>query len=445
MPYIVTKTSGAALTTIPDNTVNSSATSITLVGKNYSGYGVFLNENYIKLLENFNNTSAPLAPLQGQLWYDSSNSLLKVYNGNSWKAIQTTIASASAPGGTQVTGDLWWDTTSVLLKVWGGSSWISIGPDSNIAKTTGIGATTSGVLVETIVDTLTASHVVLRFNIANNTIAILSKDQTAFTPATSIPGFSLIYPGLNLISTNTLTGSQFTSSQIRVGASSTMTVSDSVGEVRLVNNTANVDMNFYVSKSNVSTKAFGLVGTTGGVEFVGATSFGAPATFSAAVLPSVNNTLEIGTSSSRFANVWATTFRGQAITAQYADLAERFAADQPYPAGTVVSLGGKKEITATGYDLCDNVFGVISTKAAFLMNGEAGSDETHPPVAVNGRVPVRVIGKVRKGDRLVAAGNGLARAADKSEITAFNVIGRSLQDKYTTEEDTIEAIVRLNS
>lgn len=445
MPYIVTKTSGAALTTIPDNTVNSSTTSITLVGKNYTGYGVFLNENYIKLLENFNNTTAPSAPLQGQLWYDSSsNRTLKLYDGSLWKSLQITSASASEPAGEKNTGDLWWDTTNVLLKVWGGSSWISIGPDSNILKSS-VGATTSGVLVDTIVDNLSSSHAVLRINIANNTIAIVSKDSSSFVPGTTIPGFSLIYPGINLISSNTLTGSQYTSSQIRVGATSTMTVSDASGEVKFVNNSANVDMNFYVNKANVSTKAFGIVGLTGAVAFTGATSFGSPATFAAQVLPSVNNTLEIGSSTTKFANVWATTFRGQAITAQYADLAERFEADQPYLAGTVVSLGGAKEITATTVDLCDDVFGVISTQAAFLMNGEAGSDETHPPVAVNGRVPVRVIGTVKKGDRLVSAGNGLARAADKTELTAFNVIGRSLSDKYSAEEDTIEAIVRLNN
>ena len=79
------------------------------------------------------------------------------------------------------------------------------------------------------------------------------------------------------------------------------------------------------------------------------------------------------------------------------------------------------------------------------MNGGAGSDVTHPPVAVNGRVPVRVIGTVSKGDRLVSAGRGLARAAIRSEMTAFNVIGRALENKTSTGEGTVEAIVKLNS
>jgi hypothetical protein len=79
------------------------------------------------------------------------------------------------------------------------------------------------------------------------------------------------------------------------------------------------------------------------------------------------------------------------------------------------------------------------------MNGSAGDNVTHPPVAVNGRVPVRVIGLVNKGDRLVSAGRGLARAAKRDEMTAFNVIGRALEDKTTTGEGTVEAIVKLNS
>jgi hypothetical protein len=113
--------------------------------------------------------------------------------------------------------------------------------------------------------------------------------------------------------------------------------------------------------------------------------------------------------------------------------------------GTVVELGGAREITQAVKELSEAVFGVISTQAGFLMNGDAGDNNTHPAIAVNGRVPVRVVGTVRKGDRLVSAGMGLARAADRTEITAFNVIGRSLEDKTTVGEGTIEAIVKLNS
>jgi hypothetical protein len=75
------------------------------------------------------------------------------------------------------------------------------------------------------------------------------------------------------------------------------------------------------------------------------------------------------------------------------------------------------------------------------MNSLAGTDATHPPVAMTGRVPVRTVGVVRKGDRLVSAGNGMARAAQPGEATAFNVIGRSLNDKLDAGEGVVEAIV----
>jgi hypothetical protein len=137
------------------------------------------------------------------------------------------------------------------------------------------------------------------------------------------------------------------------------------------------------------------------------------------------------------------TVAGNQVNANYADVAERFAADEELAPGTVVELGGIAEITRSRTDLSENVFGVISTNAAYLMNGGAGEDHTHPPVAMTGRVPVQVIGVVSKGDRLVSAGNGVARAAQPGEATAFNVIGRALVDKPTAGPGTIEAIVTI--
>jgi hypothetical protein len=148
----------------------------------------------------------------------------------------------------------------------------------------------------------------------------------------------------------------------------------------------------------------------------------------------------IGSSSNYFNRVFAT-----ATTALYADVAERFAADEVMEPGTVVELGGVKEITRSTLELSDQVFGVISTNPAFTMNGGAGEDDTHPAVAMTGRVPVKVVGYVKKGDRLVSAGQGIARAAQPGEATAFNVIGRSLVDKRTPESGTIEAIVTIKN
>ena len=482
MAYTITTTAGATLASIADGTVNSTNTSLTLIGKNYAGYGIFLNENYIKLLENFYNSSAPTAPLAGQLWYDSTNNLLKVYNGTIWKPISSSASGTSQPA-SPVIGDLWYDSANAQLKVWSGSAFITVGP--SYTTTSG----TSGAVVETILDSGSASHVVVKFYISNTVVAILSKDST-FTPGTSISGFTTIVPGLNLASS--ISGAQFTGTvstaatlggftasqflrsdqaassayAVTVGSllvGSDLAVTTSSGDVSVRNGTSNKNLDLYVNKGGVDTKAIGITGTTGAVSIPGAFSVTGATTLSGAIaasttlavtgittvsnkiLPSVTGTIDIGASGTKFGNVHANYLVGTSVTAQYADLAERFEADNVYSPGTVVELGGAKEITRAVQELSESVFGVISTAAAYLMNSNAGSNTTHPAVAVSGRVPVRVIGTVKKGDRLVSAGNGLARAADRTEITAFNVIGRSLQDKTTPDEGTVEAIVKLNS
>jgi len=148
----------------------------------------------------------------------------------------------------------------------------------------------------------------------------------------------------------------------------------------------------------------------------------------------------VGNIGSQTGGYFNTVF-AKSTSAQYADLAERYASDVPLPPGTVVDLGGTAEITQSQQDLSENVFGVISTNAAYLMNAGAGDDITHPAVAIVGRVPTKVIGIVHKGDRLVSAGNGVARAALPGEATWFNVIGRALENKESKELGMIEATV----
>lgn len=153
-------------------------------------------------------------------------------------------------------------------------------------------------------------------------------------------------------------------------------------------------------------------------------------------------TTGLPTNPGRITGNWTLT-SGSRLQATYADIAERFATDVEYDPGTVVQLGGEKEITAVKYDLSEDVFGVISNTAAYLMNAGAGSDTTHPPVAVSGRVAVKVLGKVSKGQRLVSAGNGIARGAKEGEATAFNTLGRALEDKLTEDLGFVEAIVMI--
>jgi hypothetical protein len=139
---------------------------------------------------------------------------------------------------------------------------------------------------------------------------------------------------------------------------------------------------------------------------------------------------------------WTLT-AGSRLQSTYADLAERFEADQEYVSGTVVELGGNKEVRAVKYELSEDVFGVVSATAGYLMNAGAGDDKTHPAIAVSGRVKVNIVGPVMKGQRLVSAGNGAARAAKDGEATAFNTIGRALSTKLTDDIGTVEAIVTI--
>ena len=130
-------------------------------------------------------------------------------------------------------------------------------------------------------------------------------------------------------------------------------------------------------------------------------------------------------------DIRANVIHARATSAAYADIAERFAADAPMTEGAVVMLGGSQEITETADELSEKVFGVISSKPAYMMNAGAGNNDSHPFVAMTGRTPVRVTGVVNKGDRLVSSSvRGTARAALTGEsINPFHVIGRALESK----------------
>lgn len=261
MSYDFTKSNGTTPVSVADNAINTTLFSIGLVGKNVSGYGLTIAENFVWMLENFANGSAPVQPTTGQLWYNTTTTSLMLYDGSNWKKI-------------------------------------------------------------------------------------LSQDPTT---------------------------------------------------------------NNYI--------------------------------FDGDLLPAVNcggsSGFNIGSNTLQWCNVYANTFVGVATQARYADVAERYESDEIYDVGTVVSLGGSKEITASVSEFDNTIFGVISEKPAMLMNSDAGSNETHPPVAVAGRVQTKVIGKVQKGQRLVSSIiSGVAQAVDDSileSISTLAIIGRALEDKNTEE------------
>tara|TARA_B100001057_G_scaffold276676_1_gene276983 strand:- start:1586 stop:3040 length:1455 start_codon:yes stop_codon:yes gene_type:complete len=484
MAYTVNKTDGTILSTVADGTIDTT-TDLTLIGKNYAGYGEFFNENLVKLLENFSNSSAPSSPVAGQMWWDKTNNLLKVYTGSAFKTVSSSTASASTPS-SSVTGDLWWDTTNGQLKVYNGTGFTTIGP----SFTSGTG--TSGAIVATITDNAASDHVVVQLFTNNTIVAIVSKDTT-FTPQSAISGFATIKPGVQLstaVSNNKFQGTATDSDAlggiaaanylrsnasdstsgvlsilndtgIVVGVDSDFTVGVSGSDVSISNATSNGDILVKVNDGGVVSTAMTFDGATNRVLVAGAPTDGlgiatkayvdsqvsgsgsllkAGGTMTGDIL--VSGTVNFGSSSTPITTVHATTFSGLASSAKYADLAENFRPDVDYAPGTVVALGGVEEITSVNEELSNNVFGVISKRPAYLMNS---GQEKGSPVAIAGRVPVRVLGRINKGDRLVSAGNGVARAASQDEsINAFNVLGRAIQNKTTTEEGTVEAFVTIN-
>jgi len=149
-------------------------------------------------------------------------------------------------------------------------------------------------------------------------------------------------------------------------------------------------------------------------------------TVSGTIAANANNTIDIGAAGTTFATVYATTFSGVSTTAKYADLAENYIADRAYAPGTVLMFGGANEVTVASVDTT-RIAGVVSTNPAHLMNSGLQGD-TVVAVALQGRVPCRVIGPVEKGDMLVSAGSGYAKV--NNSPTVGQVIGKAVGE-YT--------------
>ncbi len=300
MPYTINYSTGSKTPIVVNDGTVDTTTSISLIGKNYTRFGEILNENFLHLLENFASGTAPTNPSEGQLWYDTANSKLMLYDGQ----------------------------------------WFSIGaPASN-----------TRIEYRNRQDTLGIYHNTIETIVDSNIVSIITDDTTAWTPHAT----EYLEDGVTALSTQ-----------------------------------------FNVIQAGIT----------------------------------MNSTTDY-------------KFRGIATSAEYADLAERYEADAEYEAGTVVRLGGTHEITQTLQQMDTDVFGIISTAPGFEMNAGAGSDATHPFVALAGRVPCKVVGKVAKGQRLVSSNTpGHAMAISTPSSECYAVIGRALESKDTEETGTIEVVV----
>jgi hypothetical protein len=539
MAYKINNTFGTLLVTLADGTIDVATTDLTLIGKGYAGFGERLNENLVKLLENFNNTTAPSNKVQGQLWYDKTNNQLNVYTGSKFKPVGSTSNSATAPANA-VQGDMWFDTTNTQLYVYTGSAWTLIGP------TTVSGSGVTQVITESPEDNTGVKRNILKL-VTNDTVVGIVSDL-AFTPSATealgsaliSAGFSTVAQGIQLStsvasvkfrgtatdsdalggvaaanflrsdSADTTTGrlTVQTDDGIRLGAGNDVTMSLSTDDFTIAQTTQDKDIIFTVNDGGTTKEALRITGSTGRIEHLRVgdlTVDGTNTIVNTSTLSVEDNIIELNRNISSNAGmpnytglkvnrgelssateqnlywVWDETFADDGSTtygnaggawtafksaqtdtdleaptlvdiranvvhatttsAMYADLAERYETDIPVEVGDVVILGGEAEITKCEDELSDAVFGVISESPAFLMNAQAGNNDSHPMVALKGRVMVKLQGTGKAGDRVVSAGNGQARVADLEECTAFNTLGRLIKDKYNVETALTECVI----
>jgi hypothetical protein len=491
MSYTVNKTNSSASPnsyTVQDGVVNSQ-TDLSFIGKGYAGYGESIAENFLHLLENFSNTSAPTKPISGQLWYDATNNRLKVYSGSAFVPAGGNVPYESIAPSSLTRGDLWIDSDTGQLYFYDGASSILVGPPSSTG-------TTNGFTFDAIFDSADVTQNITKLFNDGNLIAIISEDT--FTPKSTLTGFASVKKGITLstaisdlkfqgtatdadalggvAAANYLTSNANDTTSgtlsvandggVIVGTDSDITITvDSSGGI-ISNTVQDTDITFKVndagttvtvmtidgSESNVgigtttpSTK-LQVSGTTTSTAFAGpitgdvtgnVTSSGAN-TMGTLVLadklttqeiePDANTTYDIGTTSKKYNTVHA-----KATSAQYADLAEIYESDSTYDVGTVMIFGGDKEVTQSTISNDTRVAGVISEDPAYLMN----SDSDGQAVALVGKVKCKVHGVVTKGDLLTTCGShpGCAQKAITPELGS--VVGKAMEDKTDAGQSAI--------
>ena len=301
MAYTINKTDGTVVTTITDGTVDNT-TSVQLFGKSFSGFGEGLNENLVKLLENSASTSAPSAPLKGELWFDTTTNQIKVYDGTSFKPTGGSKAQSSQPT-TPSAGDFWLDTDDDQVYVYTGNAFQLVGPVYTK------GQTLSGWKIETLASS-GGNKVVSSMYVGNTRVAILSKET--FTPSATQTGFAEIKAGLTLNSTlgavfegattsataidvsgttNTsatvIAGGNFlradaadtttgkitidTDDGVAIGDSQELTVSVASNNVTVAQTSQDKDLSFTVNDGGVTKTPLSFQGSTGNITLTGVT------------------------------------------------------------------------------------------------------------------------------------------------------------------------------
>ena len=492
MAYTINKYSGATLVVVQDGTVDVT-TDLTFVGKNYAGYGEIQNENFLFLLENFSGTSQPPKPISGQIWHDSTNGKIKFYDGSKFKTTGGAEVSPTQPLGLTA-GDFWWDSGNSQLYTYNGTSFVLVGPQGAGTGLTQMQSKTvrdtanvnHSVIAATIEDEII-------YIISGQEFTIDSTDPTnAITGYDVIKeGLTLVN---TTDATNGVTSTNHyywatSSNALRLGGllpssfvQSTPGVPTTFDDiVRFPDAGITVgdqnDLHIYIENGNQGVIA-NEVGTNNIIRFktsnANSVQTNSVVVQSTGINPGSTSTYTLGSSIAKWSNVWADNFngnatsasaikfsssdyagdtsaianttalrdssgdlhanffRGTATQAQYADLAENYETTEHQPVGTVMAVGGEKEVRPA--KVSDFAIGVISENPAYLMNSMAEGQA----VALKGRVPVRVKGPVSKGQAVYAWQDGVA-----STIASNGLVGIALESSTSDTEQLIECVLKV--
>ena len=495
MAYTVNKTNSASSPnqyTVQDGVLNTQ-TDLNFVGKGYAGYGEIIAENFLHLMENFANTSAPTKPITGQLWWDSTNNKLQVYNGTRF---QTAGGSApyqsDAPANMQA-GDIWIDSDTGQMYYYSGTSSILVGPPSSTG-------TTSGFTFDAILDSADASQNVTKLFNDGNLIAIISEDT--FTPKTTLSGFATIKKGITLTTAiadvkfhgtatdsdalGGVTAANFLRSNandttsgtisiandggVSVGADSDLSlIVDGTGAI-ISNTVQDTDIRFKVNDGGTTTTVMTIdgsesrigIGTTTPTVKLDVNGTIKATSIETAVAGNVTGNLA-GNVTSSGANTMGTLVMGGTLTskaivpdtddtydigtsskgysivhakatsAQYADLAEIYETDSTYDVGTVMIFGGEKEVTQSTISNDTRVAGVISEHPAYLMNNKSKGQA----IALVGKVKCKVHGTISKGDLLTTCEEHPGCAKTTASPVLGSIVGKAMEDKASDGESVI--------
>lgn len=463
MSYIVNKFNDDQIAIVEDGTINT-ALDLKLVGKNYAGYGEVQNENFVFLLENFAREVAPPKKIKGQIWFDSASSKLKFFDGTNWRTTGGAEVGTTEPLGL-TEGDFWWDTDNKQLNAWDGSQFILIGPQSaggTITQMQSVSVKDSLNNTHHIIKAVVNSDTI--FVISTDSVFTLNA-TTPITGFTKIQqGITLrnstddSAPG-RTTSSHRFHGTATDADRLGGHSASEFVLAASAEFTDVVNFE---DVGFSVGNPNERLWVYNesqLVPTihnkiSSEIVFKTTNSIGQTKTpiklYNADLLPGENLASNIGSSTLSFNTIYGSSFSGSAAksetlsvggtyrsasteatsgtivartsadyvtsdgqtiiagsiksnyfvgiatSALYADLAEKYLSDEEYEVGTVVMVGGEKEVTASQFG--SRALGTVSDKPAYMMNSELVGGTY---IALKGRVPVKVNGPVKKGDRLI--------------------------------------------